>query len=441
MTAMVVAARLRANGVVGAGGAGFPTYEKLSAPAECAIMNAAECEPLLHKDKEILHHFGEEALDGLAQVAAHVGAREAIVGIKEKYEDLILQLEPLAAARGIEIHPLGDYYPAGDEFLTVHETTGRIIPPGGLPKDVGCVVQNVETLLNIRRDRPVTHKYLSIAGGVPEPVTVCAPLGISYGDLLRALGIPPESIAHVLIGGVMMGKLMESFDEVVTRTTGALLCFPEGHVLPRRYGTTQPAKARIGRSACDQCSFCTELCPRYLLGHPVEPHRAMRGLGFNMLGEEAILGSQFCCECNLCSLYSCPEDLFPMDACKDNKQVMREKKLQHPVTGRTDLPTHSMSEYRRVPVSSLVKKLGLSGFRNVGPLVEVDWQPETLRIPLSQHIGAPAVAVVAEGDVVHAGQVIGQAPEGALGVDVHASQAGLVTAVGDSVVIHTRGAG
>jgi len=430
--------RLRSNGVVGAGGAGFPTYKKLESTVQTVIMNAAECEPLLHKDKEILRSRLDEVLQGMAQVVRQVGATRAVVAIKEKYEDLIGEIQRRAGQYSIEVHPLGDYYPAGDEFVTVYEVTGHVIPPGGLPLDVGCLVINVETLLNVALDRPVTHKFLTVGGDVPEPATVRAPIGAAYGDVLRAVGADPARIGHVLVGGVMMGSLMGHFDEPVTRTTGALLCFPEDHGLPRRYMTEPRARDLIGKSACDQCSFCTELCPRYLLGHPVEPHLAMRGLGFNMVGDSMVLGSQFCCECNLCSLYACPEDLFPKDACADNKVMMRAKGLEHPARGRSDVQAHSMQEFRHVPVASLIKKLGLSEFKNVGALIEIDWELEEVRIPLQQHAGLPAVPVVREGDHVREGQEIGAAPDG-LGVSVHASMDGHVAAVGDQVVIRRNG--
>ncbi|MCC7011655.1 MAG: 4Fe-4S dicluster domain-containing protein [Planctomycetes bacterium] len=429
-----LAERARQHGIVGAGGAGFPLYKKLESTVDTVILNAAECEPLLHKDKEILRHDAASVLAGMRAVMQHTGAQRGIIGIKEKYEELIAELRGAGAPLGIGVHPLGDYYPAGDEFITVYETTGRVIPPGGLPLDVGCLVSNVETLFNLARNRPVTHKYLTVAGDVPHPVTVRAPLGVSFGEVLRAVGADPSTIGHVLVGGVMMGRNMTSWDEPVTRTTGGLLCFPEGHVLQRKYTTPARARDLIGKSACDQCSFCTEMCPRYLIGHPVEPHLAMRGLGFNMVGPSMVLGSQFCCECNLCSLYACPEDLFPKDACADNKRMMREHKLEHPAKGKRDVKAHSMQEYRHVPVSSLIKKLGLSGFVNKGPLVEIDWKPRSVRIPLKQHVGSPAVAAVQVGAKVDEGQVIGNAPQG-LGVAVHASIRGVVEHVGDEIVI------
>ncbi len=116
-----------------------------------------------------------------------VGAREGVIGIKEKYHDIIATLES-KAPEGVRIVPLPDVYPAGDEFILVHMVTGRVIPPGGLPKDVDAVVANVETLMNIGLDQPVTHKYLTVAGAVARPVTVRAPIGISIGEVHRSGG-------------------------------------------------------------------------------------------------------------------------------------------------------------------------------------------------------------------------------------------------------------
>ena len=182
--------RIAGLGVVGAGGGGFPTATKLAASVPTVIVNGAECEPLLHKDKELLHHLAEPMLRGLAAAMALVGARDGIIGIKDKYTDVMDGLDPLLPS-GVRILPLRDSYPAGDEFLLVYDAIGRIIPPGGLPKDVGAVVVNVETLVNIGLDEPVTHKYLTVAGAVHTPVTLRVPVGTNIGEVIARAGGPP----------------------------------------------------------------------------------------------------------------------------------------------------------------------------------------------------------------------------------------------------------
>ena len=148
-------------GVVGAGGAGFPTHVKLAGKADTVLINAAECEPLLHKDKEVLREYADDVLEGTGRRHASWSAPSAAsIGIKEKYHDVIDLLRPKLPA-GMEVAPLRDAYPAGDEFILVYDVLGRVIPPGGIPLAVGAVVMNVETALNVAHaaDRPVTEKY------------------------------------------------------------------------------------------------------------------------------------------------------------------------------------------------------------------------------------------------------------------------------------------
>ena len=177
---------------------------------------------------------------------------------------------------------------------------------------------------------------------------------------------------------------------------------PRDHALIRRYLRTWIAMDRIGKSACDQCSFCTELCPRYLLGHPIEPHKAMRALCFAPDKDRLMMGTLYCCECNLCSLFSCPEDLDPKDVCAHDKKIARERGLGW--QGRPeDIRPHPVANHRRIPTHRLMAKLGLTGFRNVGPLEDRGLAPRRIEVPLQQHVGAPAVPTVRLGEVVHAG--------------------------------------
>jgi Na+-translocating ferredoxin:NAD+ oxidoreductase RnfC subunit len=425
--------RIEQLGIVGAGGGGFPAAVKLQARVSTVIANAAECEPLLHKDKELLLHHSEPFLRGLSTAMETVGAREGVIGIKEKYHEIIDSMSRKAPP-GVRVVPLPDVYPAGDEFILVHMVTGRVIPPGGLPKDVDTVVSNVETLMNIGLDRPVTHKYLTVAGAVVNPVTVRVPVGISIGEVLEAAGGATVPDFGILLGGVMMARPPAGLDVPVTKTTGGIVVLPAAHPLIRRHNAPWAHVQRIGRSACDQCRFCTEFCPRFLLGHPIEPHRAMQSLGFSSAADLMIAGTLYCCECNLCTLFSCPEDLDPKNVCVQSKPTARERGLTFKGSPESVQP-HPMAEFRRVPMRRLVAKLGLSEFSNTGPLIDYEVAPRRVNIPLKQHAGAAAVPVVKSGDCVGVGDLLAAPEAGKLGARIHASIDGVVTVLKDTIAI------
>ncbi len=426
-------------GVVGAGGAGFPTHVKLAAQADSVLINAAECEPLLHKDKEVLREYIDAVMEGAAAAVQLVGAKQGIIGIKEKYREVI-DLVRSKLPGNMSVAELRDAYPAGDEFILVYDVLDLVVPPGGIPLNVGVVVMNVETALNVARSaqQPVTEKFLTVAGAVDRPITLRAPIGITLAECVSAAGGPTVPNPNYLLGGVMMGSLEEDHNALVDKTTGGIIVLPDDHVAVRRRRLDWRQIARIGRSACDQCSFCTELCPRWLLGHPVEPHRAMRSLGFNLTGEADVQGTAFCSECNLCSMYSCPEGLDPKSVCLQNKQRMIDEKRSYdnpPFNPKR--PALHMNN-RKTPTSRLIAKLDLLKFSNVGPLNDKLLETGKVGIALKQHIGAPCEPVVAVGQRVTAGQLVGRRPETngkpALGAPVHASIDGVVTAISDGIV-------
>ncbi len=424
---------LQSNGVVGAGGAGFPTYAKLLRPAEVVVVNAAECEPLMHKDKEILRHYPEEVISGLKRVMGLAHARQGIIGIKNKYTDVIARVGSLVGD-SVRVHALGDYYPTGDEFVLVKETVGRVIPPGALPLDVGAVVCNVETLWNVHHRTPVVEKFLTVAGAVRTPCTVRVPVGISYAEAIAAAGGATCPSYHLLIGGPMMGILETDVQRPVTKTCGGFLVLPVDHPLVQRRKMTYQVINRIGKSACDQCSFCTELCPRYLLGHPIEPHKAMRGLVFTSRGTTMVPGTEFCCECNLCSLYACPEGLDPKNVCVQSKQMIRAAGKKHPQAGQP-CQVRPMAEGRKTPLPNLIRRLGLDRYDNHGPLRPVVLETRRIVLPKKQHVGPPAEAVVRPGDRVAKGTLVAAVKEGQLGCSLHSSMDGRVTAIDPEIIV------
>jgi len=431
---------VRQSGVVGAGGGGFPTHVKLSARAEVVILNAAECEPLLHKDEELMRVHAEGVVSGLQSAMEAVSAQRGIIGIKGKHVEIIEALRG-RLPRNIDLVELRDSYPSGDEFILVYDALGRIVPPGGLPMHVGAVVINVETALNIEgacSGRGVIEKFLTVGGAVVRPSTFKVPIGISYGELIEAAGGATVDDPAVLVGGAMMGKLSQDLSEPATKTCTGLIVLSREHPLIQRRLWSEKQIRQIGRSACDQCSYCTELCPRYLLGHPIEPHKAMRSLGFSLAGENLIVGTLFCCECNLCTLYACPEDLDPSNVCVLSKGRLARDGVKWPDPPTDARRAENVMPFRRVPVKKLTRRIGLWEYRDEGPLRDdVTFLPREVVLPLKQHAGVAAQAVVEEGQKVGKGDLVGKMPEGKLGANVHASIEGVVESVDQEKVVIT----
>ena len=424
-------------GVVGAGGAGFPTHVKAKSKVEIILANGAECEPLLHKDYEIMVNHAPKIVEGMKLMYESTEAKKGYFGVKSKNERAISAIEPLVEGSMIEMSYLGDFYPSGDEYELVYHATKRLIPPKGLPLDVGCVVNNVETFYNIAnaaQDIPVTEKFICVAGAVKNPSSFFVPIGTKFRDIIDFLGGSTISEFGIFISGLMMGKLSFDLDEVVTKTTAGLILLPSDHYLINRMDRPQASMNRIGKSACDQCSYCTELCPRYLLGYDVQPHKVMRSLGFTKTGEN--VWNQYadlCCSCGLCSLYACPEDLYPREACDQGKDYLRENSIIFEQT--KPLKVHPIKDGRRVPIKQLMKRLNVLEYEKPTPYRNDFKSPNSVKIYLKQHVGDSSIPNVNIGQTVNKNDLIGKMEEGKLGANIHASISGTVTSVNSEYII------
>ena len=413
-------------GIIGAGGAGFPAHVKLNSTPDTLIMNAAECEPLLHKDMELILHYSDQILAGFRMVMQMTGSRQGIIGIKEKHEHEINLLTSKASGN-IRVMPVEDVYPAGDEVTLIYMTTRRIVQPGALPISVGCLVHNVETFLNIGLGKPVIEKYLSVAGAVEQPATIKVPVGTTFSDILSHFKMTTEDWV-VRSGGLMMGVLETDLNRIVSKRTGALIVLPADHHCVSVYNrfATDHDVDRIAKAGCDQCNFCTELCPRYLLGQPVRPETAMRNRMFTREEQPMVFpGNIPCCECNLCTMYACPEGLDPKGATLIEKRISREQGLKW---YGTESVAHPLAEYRKVPTGRLKQRLDVMMFKDEGPLQEMNIRPKEVRIPLNQHAGSPAVPVVTVGQKVNRYDLIANS-SGRISSPAHASVDGVVTKV------------
>lgn len=434
---------IKKAGIVGAGGAGFPSHVKMSAKADTIIVNGAECEPLLCKDKEIMKNYAEEVIGGLLLTTANSSAKCGIIALKSKNKEAIEKMNEIIAANKLEhaikIRVIGDYYPAGDEVVMVSDLLGRIVPQGGIPLNVGVIVSNVETFYNIfaayKTSAPVTDKFLTIAGEVERPVTLKAPIGVKISDIIGLAGKTLVSDPVYMSGGAMMSEIVYDAQTPITKTSSGYIVLSAGHKFIQRK-TQKPSQfKKIGKSACDQCSYCTEFCPRYLIGHQIEPHRVMRTLLMSSQSDPLITKwAAGCVECGLCGFYSCPEDLLPNFMCATAKRDAVAGKIKFDVK-KDNLKAHPMAQYRKVPTKKLITKIGLSGYNDHAALNLIEVKPRSVTILLKQHIGQPAEALVAAGETVKKGQLIAAMAENKLGADIHASIDGTVSSVTKEAII------
>ncbi len=437
MTAEELSGIIKENGVVGAGGAGFPTYMKIDKRANTILMNCAECEPLLKLHRQLLKEHAQDIVRTFAMIADVVEAEEAIIGIKEEYTATIEALNAyLPEYPKVRLKLLPGAYPMGDEIVLIYEATGRVISPGGLPIEAGVIVFNVETVYNIYRalekQMPVVDKVVTVVGEVQNPITVRVPLGTPLKEVVLMAGGETGSDLVYLVGGPMMGNI-GSPENPVTRTTNAILVLPKDHQIILK--KTMPASIGMKRAAasCCQCETCTDLCPRHNLGHPIEPHRFMRAFSNHDYGDlDAYLNLFFCSSCGLCEMFSCPQGLSPRTLIADCKEGLRKAGIKAP-KGVVPAPVQESREYRRVPENRLEARLGLTKYDAPAPLDDYVRPVKRVRELFSQHIGAPAVCSVQKGDKVTRGQKVAEAAQG-LSVPVHASICGIVTDVTDKYV-------
>lgn len=424
-------------GVVGTGGAGFPTHVKYDSEAEYLIINGAECEPLLQTDKFLMREFAAEIIEAAKIVGENIGAEKIVFATKKHYENEISCLKNVIAEKGynIEMFLMDSFYPAGDEQIMVYEITGRIVPEGGIPLQVGAVVTNVGTLYNsfqALKDVPVTDKYVSVLGEVKEPRIINLPIGSPVKKCIEAAGGAVISDYAVIMGGPMMGNnlLDEEIEEaVITKRDGAVIVVPRNNfVIERNKQSIEHIKNKA-KAACIQCTLCTEYCPRYLIGHELEPHRIMRSLAYDE-NSDLLKQAQICCECGICELYACPMGLSPRLV-----NVYFKNKIEDKFESSQDeLKVHPMQNYRKIPTARQTARLELDKYEHqkLGQTIEVE--TAAVKIPFKQHLGTAAVLALKVGEKVKKGELIARAAENSLSANIHASIDGIIEKIDDNFI-------
>ena len=436
--------RIKAAGIVGMGGATFPTHVKLSVPpgkkTEFLIINGVECEPYLTSDHRTMLEKGEELMVGTTILMRVLGVKQAQIGIENNKPDAIAFLRELSKHyEGVRVTPLKVRYPQGGEKQLIAAVTGRQVPPPpGLPIDVGAVVCNASTTVAVyeavQKRKPLVERIVTVTGkGMKTPSNYLVRMGTPIASLVEAAGGLPEGDVKVLNGGPMMGRIGNGSDPV-TKTTNAVLVLPRDHQIVMKKQRTSAIDLKRAASICCQCNTCTDLCPRHNLGHPIDPARFMRAASAGDFRDvNPYIDSAFCSSCGVCEMYACPQSLAPRTLLADMKGGLRKAGIRPP-QGVQPVPVQPSREYRKVPEERLMARLGLTKYDKDAPMDENVVPASKVKILLSQHIGAPAQAIVKTGDTVTKGQMIAQHADG-LSVSIHASISGRVTEVTDRHII------
>ena len=302
--------KIAAAGVVGAGGAGFPTAVKLASGADTLLINASECEPLIHTDFYLLKYHLPTLLEGAETILKAAGIKQAIFGVKEHNARRLKWTQGEKLSENVSVHILPNSYPIGDEVILTYQVLKRIIKPGKLPISEGVIVMNAESVYNVchavRDGSAVTEKWLTVAGKVNNPVVLKVPVGTPVKDLLAQLGETVPEGYVVVDGGPAMGTIIDPDKAVVKKTTkGILILSKDIPAIAEKMTTSRIVNVKANSNCC-QCTFCTDMCPRALLGYPLKPHRIVRvSMSEVEANPKLFADAQLCSECGICELAAC----------------------------------------------------------------------------------------------------------------------------------------
>ena len=431
---------LKDNGVVGAGGAGFPSYSKLAEGASILLINAVECEPLLYTSYTLLRERMRDILIGMRAVMEYLNIPAGYIAVKGYRAEKLGYTDGQELAEGIRIKYVPNVYPMGDEINLIYTATGRLVKPGQLPITQGVIVYNTETIYNIglvvQFGQPVTKTYLTISGDIPEAFCVKVPVGMRISEVLETMKIQVPDTHVVIDGGPSMGTIVNLSRDVVKKPCSGLLILPKTIPAVRNKLRTMEENFRMAASVCCQCTRCTDLCPRHLLGYPLEPHKMVRStLSAAQADPDLIKTATMCCGCDICGTLACCQDISPMQIIKQYKSILAKNKMKYVADPTEEFRVSPEREYRMVSANKWKEMLGVAQFDKVPPTyVEEKLKASQVEVPMSQHIGAPAIPIVRVGDEVIENQMIAKAADG-LSIPHFAPITGRVVYVDDKTIV------
>ena len=309
-----IIAKIKEMGIVGLGGAAFPTHVKLTVPegkkAEVLIINASECEPYLTADHQLMLEKGKEIIIGINFLMKALQVKKAIIGIENNKPDAIELFDRLSTRfLGLEVVPLKKQYPQGGEKQLIEAVTGQRVPSGKLPIDIGAIVVNVGTTYAvyeaIQKNKPLIERVITVTGkSVKEPMNLLVRIGTPFADIIEMAGGIPDDTGKIVVGGPMMGKALTTLDVPVAKGCSGVLMIPEKDA------------HRKERHQCMRCAKCIDACPMGL--EPYLLQKLAENEMWDKMEEEYILD---CIECGCCQ-FTCPSKIPLLDFVRLGKRTV-----------------------------------------------------------------------------------------------------------------------
>ncbi|MBA7476004.1 Ion-translocating oxidoreductase complex subunit C [subsurface metagenome] len=389
---------------------------------------------------------GDKIIDGLKLLIVNHQAEKGIIAVSKSDRPVVADLKRLAEdCDSIDLFFIEDFYPAADQAILIYEITGQPVSRVAPAAISGSLVYDLQTVIDIYEavtaEEPVTRRLLTCTGEVAFPSLVLGHLGVSFREVIELCGGATTGEYVILSGAPARGAIITDIDTPVTKSTTTITVLPADHELVKERSQTIGAQIRKSKSVCNQCSFCTELCPVYLLGGKLYPHLIMRQIAHGLAEpEELILGALLCSECGICEVFACPHKLSPRAVNVEIKERLKqearpESLLSSQISGQ--IQPCSNRNYRKLPFDRLANLFSVGPYAESPKMELLETSPGQVELLFQEMSAAGVLPGVKTGEEIAEGSMVAETKM-SKGAALHTSIGGKITFLDKERVIIRR---
>jgi len=442
---------------------GVTGTDHINEKCRTVIVSALKDNPLSFAEEYLLQREWPKIIDGLKLLMVNHHAEKGIIAVSKSDRPVIADLKHCVEdCDNIDLFFVDNFYPAADQAILIYEITGQLFSRATPAALSGSLVYELRTVINIceavTEKTPVTRRLLTCTGEVALPSLVLGHLGVSFREVIELCGGATIDEYVILSGAPARGAITTDIDTPVTRSTTTITVLPADHELVKERFQTIGAQIKKSKSVCNQCSFCTELCPVYLLGGKLYPHLIMRQIAYGLAEpEEVILGALLCSECGICEVFACPHKLSPRAVNREIKERLKQEaepeclldgqingnKGDDRISDQTDgqisgkLQPHSNRDYRKVSFERLADLFSVGPYAEPPKMELLETSPGQVELLFQEMSAAGVLPRVKPGEEIAQGSLVAETkmPTGA---GLHTSISGKVTFLNKERVIIRR---